>query len=120
MELILIADDELDVCMTLSEQLEDVGYETSYVQDGQAALDYLENNKVDALILDLNMPVKDGWEVLRELSLKKNKTRVIVVTAYSDLKSAIEATKLGALDFISKPYDFDEVLISLRKVLTKS
>jgi DNA-binding response OmpR family regulator len=66
------------------------------------------------------MPGKDGFQVLREIENGQNSNpKVIVLTAYADVKSAIDAAKLGAKDFISKPYDFDELLITIRKVLQR-
>ena len=65
------------------------------------------------------MPGKDGFEVLKEMSEKKIDSKVIVLTAYADVKSAIDSAKMGASDFISKPYDLDELLITIRKVLQK-
>lgn len=69
------------------------------------------------MLLDLKMPEKDGFYVLEKINENNIPAKVIVLTAYADVKSAIASTKLGAKDFISKPYDLDELLISIRKVL---
>ena len=118
-DIILIADDELEICKSLSEALTNQGYWTDYVQNGKEALEYLEENKVDVLILDIKMPVMDGWQVLRELNKKRMKTKVLVVTANSDVRSAIDSVNLGAIDFIGKPYDFEDMLASLKNILMK-
>ena len=119
MESILIIDDDENLCSVLKEELSEVGYNTEFVNNGDAAFNYLVENPVDLVLLDLKMPGKDGFEVLKEIEMKEIKTKVIVLTAYADVKSAIDSAKMGASDFISKPYDFDELLITIRKVLQK-
>ena len=104
MESILIVDDDVNLCTVLSEELAEVGYETYFLTDGVEVLDYVRSHQVDLILLDLKMPVKDGYDVL---------------TAYADVQSAIDSAKLGASDFISKPYDFDELLITIRKVVQR-
>jgi len=117
MENILIVDDDINLCTILKEELTTVGYNAEYVTDGNKAIDFLEQNKVDLILLDLKMPNKDGFGVLKDMQEKNLKAKVIVLTAYADVKSAIDSTKMGASDFISKPYDFDELLITIRRVL---
>jgi DNA-binding response OmpR family regulator len=119
MESILVVDDDINLCMALKEELSEVGYDADYVNDGDAALNYLNHNNVELMLLDLKMPRKNGFEVLKELQERNIKVKVIVLTAYADVKSAIDSAKLGANDFISKPYDFDELLITIRRVLQK-
>ena len=117
MESILIVDDDINLCTVLSEELAEVGYETNFLTGGENVSDYVKTNPVELILLDLKMPGKDGFQVLREIEDGKNSNpKVIVLTAYADVKSAIDAAKLGATDFISKPYDFDELLITIRKV----
>ena len=65
------------------------------------------------------MPGQDGFDVLKQFNEQRVKSKIIVLTAYADVKSAIDSAKLGASDFISKPYDFDELLITIRKVLQR-
>lgn len=120
MESILIVDDDINLCTVLSEELAEVGYETNFLTGGENVSDYVKTNPVELILLDLKMPGKDGFQVLREIEYgKSSNPKVIVLTAYADVKSAIDAAKLGATDFISKPYDFDELLITIRKVLQK-
>ena len=118
MESILIVDDDINLCTVLSEELKAVGYETSYLTDGEEVAKVLQNQNVDLLLLDLKMPGTDGFQLLQKINLHRNShPKIIVLTAYADVKSAIESARLGATDFISKPYDFDELLITIRKVL---
>jgi DNA-binding response OmpR family regulator len=119
METILIVDDDTNLCNVLREELSEVGYDAEYVNTGDDAFSFLVKKPVDLILLDLKMPGKDGFEVLKELEKKEIKTKVIVLTAYADVKSAIDSAKMGASDFISKPYDFDELLITIRKVLQR-
>ncbi len=119
MEKILIVDDDINLCTVLSEELNEIGYDAHYVTNADRAFEYLENNKVDLILLDLVMPDKDGFFVLKKLNEDNINIKVIVLTAYADVKSAIEAAKLGAADFINKPYDLDELIIAMRKVLQK-
>jgi len=119
MEKILIVDDDINLCNVLKEELQEVGYETDFVVEGDQALNYLSDKQVDLILLDLKMPGKDGFEVLKEIGEKNIEAKIIVLTAYADVKSAIDSAKMGASDFISKPYDFDELLITIRKVLQK-
>ncbi|NCQ18401.1 MAG: hypothetical protein COZ80_03565 [Ignavibacteria bacterium CG_4_8_14_3_um_filter_37_9] len=119
MEAILIVDDDLNLCKVLAEELSEIGYSTTYVTSADAALAYIQKESIDLMLLDLKMPEKDGFDVLRELKVKNVLFKVIVLTAYADVVSAMEAARMGATDFISKPYDFDELIITIRKVLQK-
>ena len=115
---ILIVDDDVNLCRVLSDELTEVGYLTSYVNDADSLFLYLAEGKpADLILLDLKMPVKDGFYVLARFQKENIKRKVIVLTAYSDLKSAMESAKLGASDFISKPYDLDELIITVQRVL---
>lgn len=119
METILIVDDDVNLCSVLSEELSEVGYSCHTVNGADDAMSFLLANATDLILLDLKMPGKDGFYVLREIKEKNLNIKVIVLTAYADVKGAIDSAKLGASDFISKPYDFDELLITIRKVLQK-
>ena len=119
MESILIVDDDVNLCHALNDELREVGNETEFVHDGDQALASLSTKLYDLVLLDLKMPGKDGFDVLKEMVDKKIDSKVIVLTAYADVKSAIDSAKMGASDFISKPYDLDELLITIRKVLQK-
>ncbi|MCJ7553586.1 MAG: response regulator [Ignavibacteriaceae bacterium] len=119
MESILVVDDDINLCTALKDELTEVGYDAQYVTNGFDAIKYLQDNKVDMVLLDLKMPDMDGFDVLREMEEKDIHTNVIVLTAYADVKSAIDSAKMGASDFISKPYDFDELLITIRRVLQR-
>lgn len=119
MESILIVDDDLNLCQALTDELREVGYTSEFCTNADDAITFLSDKKVDLLLLDLKMPEKDGFYVLSKLDELTYPLKTVVLTAYADVKSAIEAARMGAVDFISKPYDFDELLITIRKVLQK-
>ncbi len=120
MESLLIVDDDINLCEALSDELSEVGYKVASVTNADAALQYISKNKIDLILLDLKMPEKDGFYVLNKLRETGENVKVIVLTAYADIKSAIDSAKLGAADFVSKPYDLDELIITIRKVLQNS
>ncbi len=119
MESILIVDDDFNICTMLSDELTEIGYDTYFLTSGERVLEYVQNNQVDLILLDLKMPGKNGFEILQELEYNNIDTRVIVLSAFGDVQSAIDAANLGASDFISKPYDFDELLITIRKTVQR-
>lgn len=118
MHSILIVDDDKNLCSVLSEELDEIGFNTSFVNSAEEAVQKAaQDNSFDLILLDLKMPGKDGFYVLRALKEKEIKVKVIVLTAYADVQSAIDSAKLGANDFISKPYDLDDLIVTVRKVL---
>ena len=119
MESLLIVDDDINLCEALSEELLEIGYTVNFVTSADDAVTFVQNNKTDLILLDLKMPGKDGFYVLNYLRENGKDIKVVVLTAYADVKSAIDSAKLGASDFVSKPYDLDELIITIRKVLQK-
>ena len=100
---ILIVDDEPNVRLVFRTALEASGYDVTEAADGELALEALEAGPVDLIFLDLRMPGMDGLEVLRRLRDLGNHTPVVIVTAHGDVPNAVQAMKLGAIDFLSKP-----------------
>ncbi len=120
MESILIVDDDINLCNFLSDELNEAGYETRYLTDGENVAEFLKDFKTDLILLDLNMPGKNGFNVQKEINIHPGiKPKVIILTAHSDVKSAIESARLGASDFLCKPYNLSELLSSIRKVIQK-
>jgi DNA-binding NtrC family response regulator len=116
---ILIVDDDFKLCATLSEDLSEIGYFTHFVTNVEDALDYLSNSNVDLILLDLKMPVKDGFHLLANVKKLSPKIKVIVLTANIDVESAVKAAQLGVDNYILKPFKFDKLLLTARKVLKK-
>ena len=120
MESILIVDDDINLCNILTEELGANGYYTRYLTEGKNVAGFLNDNKTDLVLLDLKIPDKDGFDIQRDINSQSGfKPKVIILTAYSDIKTAIKSARLGASDFFSKPYNFNELLMSIRKVLQK-
>jgi DNA-binding response OmpR family regulator len=112
---ILIVDDEPNVRLMFRTTLAAIGAEIMTADDGEAALDRLDRTSFDLVLLDLKMPRMDGMETLRRLRERGDDTPVVIVTAHGDVPHAVEAMKLGAIDFLSKPL----APTMLRKVATE-
>ncbi len=101
---VLIVDDEANIRLTLSRTLEDIGLTAETAVDGEEALKALREKGFELVFLDLRLPGIDGFEVLRQAKALRPGLRVIVMTAYASVESAVNAMKLGAADFIQKPF----------------
>src|SRR5262249_14994923 len=116
---VLVADDDPAIRGNLALLLRSEGYEVREAADGNAASLALAEPGVAAALLDLKMPGRDGLAVLRDHAERLEEVPVIVVTAYGGSSAAIEAMKLGAYDYVTKPFDLDEVVFTLRRALTQ-
>ncbi len=116
---ILVADDDPAIRSNLAMLLRAEGYTVREAVDGGEAAEALADPTVAAALLDLKMPKQDGLAVLRGHAERVDEVPVIVVTAYGGSTAAIEAMKLGAYDYVTKPFDLDEVLFTLRRALTQ-
>ena len=115
---ILVVDDEDALRTVLSSELESEGYSVGTAGDGDEAISVLQGKSFDLVLLDIKMPRVDGFEVLRFIKERFPATKVIMLTGFADLKNAIESKKLGAEDFVSKPYDLVDLLTTIERVLT--
>lgn len=116
---VLVVDDEEALRYLLSTELAAEGYEVETAGDGDEAIEAIKQKDYDVVLLDIKMPRVDGFEVLRFIKQNKPEIKVIMLTAYADVKNAIEALKLGASDFVSKPYDLEDILTSINRALGK-
>jgi DNA-binding NtrC family response regulator len=114
---ILVCDDDETLCYLLKEQLLEEGFSADIVYDGRFAIDAIKHKNYDVLLLDLNMTEIQGEEVLKFVHEYSPSLRVIVLTAASDLRKAVECIKLGAYDFLSKPYNFEELIITINRAI---
>jgi len=114
---ILIIDDEENIRRYLGISLAQDGYEVHTAQCGKEGLGILFEKEVDIVLLDLNLPDMDGLSVLREIKRIDVDAAVVIITAYGDIGSAVEATKLGAYDYLTKPFDTGEIKIVINKAL---
>jgi DNA-binding response OmpR family regulator len=110
MSKVLIVDDEPDVLLLLRVNLEAAGYETVLAADGETALNRIDDGQPDVVLLDIMMPVMDGWGVLRALSDRDAAPRVVVVSAKSSDRDIVRALTSGALDYVTKPFDPDDLV----------
>jgi DNA-binding NtrC family response regulator len=114
---VLIVEDEKLIRWSLRERLEKEGYEVREAASGKEGLEKLNEGESDLVLLDYRLPDQDGIEVLKEISRTFPDTLVIMMTAYSTVDSAVEAMKLGAYDYINKPFNMDELVLTMEKAL---
>ncbi|MEO6051560.1 MAG: sigma-54 dependent transcriptional regulator [Pyrinomonadaceae bacterium] len=114
---ILIADDDDSLRRVLEFQLQDAGYVVMTAENGERALDIYSDEVIDCLITDWRMPHMSGAELLRRVTAINSETPVIVITAFGDVETAVEAMRGGAFDFITKPFNRDAILLTVEKAL---
>jgi len=114
---ILVVDDEENARMALSKILTREGYDVASAGNGYEALNYLRDKEVELIITDINMPEMNGMAFLRELNRSHPASNVIMITAYGEVESYIEAMNLGAFEYINKPVKFEELNKIIRKIL---
>lgn len=119
MEKILVVDDEQSLREVLSIMLKRAGYAVTSVSDGEEAIEQLQKEIFDLVITDLRMPKVDGMEVLRAVKSASPETVVLIITAFATADSAVEAMKQGAYDYLTKPFQVDEVQLIIRNALEK-
>lgn len=116
MALILIIEDEPILAEDMREGLEQAGHEVTVTASGEDGLDAAQQRPHDVTLLDLRLPGIDGMEVLKALRDRGDLTSVIIITAHGDVKTAVDAMKMGAADFLLKPVDADELQIIIKRV----
>lgn len=117
MEKILIVEDNPDMQKILSHILEEKGYQTKSISDGKMAIKEASEGIPDVVLLDIKLPGMNGMDVLREMKKLDRNLGVIIITAHGDIKGAVEAMKLGAFDYITKPFDIDELLLIIQRAM---
>ncbi|MFA5803884.1 MAG: sigma-54 dependent transcriptional regulator [Melioribacteraceae bacterium] len=120
MKSILVIDDEKEICESIKMILEYEDYLVDYTTDSYKGLQKIEYGNYDALLLDIQMPGKNGFEVLSWLLEKEIDMKVIMISAHASVENAVKSTKLGAFDFLEKPVDRDKLLISVRNAVEQS
>ncbi len=116
---VLVVDDETNFRKLLVRELERRGHQTSAAKDGVEALDLLQDGAADIVLLDLKMPGLDGIEVMRRLKDQPDPPEIIVMTGYGSVPTAIEAVKLGAYDYVTKPCKIEKLDLLVRKAFEK-
>jgi len=116
---ILIIEDEKSLKEVLRILLEEEGYEITAASNGLEGMDYIQNDIFDLVVTDIKMPKADGFEVLKKVKEISPSTIVIMITAFGTTESTIEAMKLGAYDYIHKPFKIDEIRHVIQKAFEK-
>jgi two-component system, NtrC family, response regulator HydG len=115
--IILIIDDDTYICSILKNYLEQNGYKTEVAFSGISAGKLIDKTTFDLVLSDFRLPDCDGLQLLQKIKLKNPATPVIIMTAYTDIKMAVELIKSGAFDYITKPMQQEEVLQIIGKAL---
>ena len=114
---VLIVDDEPDILLMLRVNLESEGYATALAGDGETALRRIEEERPDVVLLDVMMPVMDGWGVLGGLHRMDPRPRILVLSAKSGSRDVAKAYELGADQYVTKPFDPDELIEHIEALL---
>lgn len=118
--LIMIVDDESGVRELLNDAMSLSGYETIEAKDGMSALTLLRHETPDLLIVDINMPVMDGYDLLERLRSTDNQTPVIMLTARGDRADIARGLRLGADDYVTKPFGLEELTLRVQAILKRT
>lgn len=118
-EKVLLVDDELDFLHALAERMRNRGMEVATSASGAEALEKVEKESYDVIILDLLMPGIDGLNALKILKAKRPELQVILLTGHATIEKGIEAMKLGAMDFLEKPADLNQLTEKIKKAQAK-
>lgn len=116
---VLLVDDEIDFLEALIKRMKKRGVDITGVSSGEEALNFLDTNQVDVVVLDVKMPGMDGIETLREIKRRHPLVEVIMLTGHANLEVAIEGMELGAFDYLMKPMDIDELLYKVEDAYKK-
>lgn len=116
---ILVVDDEASIRRTLREILEYEDYAVDEAEDGEAAIEKLRKDRFDVVLLDVKMPKLDGLEVLTAMGKEQIDVPVVMISGHGTIETAVEATKLGAFDFVEKPPDLNRLLLSIRNAMDR-
>jgi len=117
---ILIVEDEVELCMTLGDRLRSEGYSVEFAYDGVSGLQKAETGSYDLLILDLMLPAKSGLELCAQIRQRDIKTPILVLTALSQTIEKVAGFKLGADDYVTKPFDAMELTARIEALLRRS
>jgi DNA-binding NtrC family response regulator len=117
MEKILIVDDNESLRYTLENVLEEAGFSTKAVEDGPKAIEEAKTKAYDLIICDMKLPKMDGMQILKEIRKVDPDVPFVILTAFGDIKNAVDAMKKGATDYLTKPFDNESMVMTIRKAL---
>lgn len=113
---ILVVDDELSIRESLSGWLQQDGYEVATAADGIAAWAMIQENRYDIMLIDVKMPRMDGLSLLKKLRENDHTEAVVMMTAYGSIRDAVESMRLGAYDYLLKPFELEELSLTIEKL----
>lgn len=116
---VLVVDDEAPISALLQKVLRKNGFEPTVAENGRSALEIIEVQDFEVVFLDIGLPDMSGMEVLQQICRRSPDTSVIMGTALADVHAAVEAMKLGASDYLTKPYDLDDLIARIEQVLER-
>jgi len=116
---ILVVDNDRTIVWVIEKALSDEGYEVDTATEGKSALALIEDKTYSLVIMDIKMPVMDGLTALKHIRELSNPPETIIITAHSSMENTVEAMKLGAFDYVVKPFDIDEILGLVKRALKK-
>lgn len=116
---ILVSDDEPGICHILNHELSAAGFAVTVSRDGRQTVELLEQHRFDVLLLDINMPRLDGFQVLEHLKDRADRPIIILITAYGSIESAVKAMQLGASDYVTKPFECAQLIQKMNDRLSK-
>ncbi len=114
---ILVIDDEQLICWTLDQHLTKIGYEVTIADSAEKGMELIAEDPPDLILLDNHLPTMSGLELLEKLNIREQNVMVIMITAYGMVETAVKAMKLGAYDYISKPFNIEEITFAIKKAL---
>lgn len=117
--LILVVDDDASLRRVVRMQLEEAGYTVALAADGKSALALIDEQQPRLVITDLRMPCADGMELLRHIRESAQETTVIIITAFATVETAVAAMKAGAYDYITKPIDYDALILAVHRAMER-
>lgn len=116
---VLIVDDSEDMRVILSSVLRKMGYKILTAHNGADAVDQVGKELPDIVIMDIKMPVMDGFEAMKLMKKRFQSLPIILMTAFAEIETAVQAVKLGAYDYITKPFDNEKIVIAIKNALTE-
>jgi len=116
---IIVIDDERVICEGIRLALSDVGHSVGICMTGRAGLEAILKGKYDLALLDMKLPDMDGMDILRTIEREKLSVYIIVMTGYSTVQNAVDAMKLGAFDYLAKPFSDDELVLAVERAIEK-
>jgi DNA-binding NtrC family response regulator len=116
---VLVVDDEQDVLQTLESMLNELNFNTIIANNGDKAMDIIENNKIDVVLSDIYMPETDGFELLNNVRAFDKEIVFLMITGKPTIETAVQSIREGAYDYITKPFDLEDLRIKINRCIEK-